>query len=176
MFEPSSFDARAAVALLIALTAVVHDVRTRRIPNYLTFGGAAAALLFGIIRGGLPGAVQPLGGWLLGAAMFFPFFALGGMGAGDVKLLAALGAWLGPFETLWLAIFASMAGGVIAAGVALSTGYLRQAAVNLWVMLVHWRTAGMTPVPGINLRESSAPRLAYAIPIAIGVLCTLWRR
>ena len=176
MFEPSSFEVRAVVALLIAAAAVVHDVRTRRIPNYLTFGGAAAALLFGLVRGGLSGGLLASGGWLVGAAVFFPFFALRGMGAGDVKLMAALGAWFGPFEALWLAIFASIAGGVIAAGVALSTGYLRQAGTNLWLMVLHWRTAGMTPVPGIDLRESDAPRLAYAIPIAIGVLCTLWRR
>ena len=49
---------------------------------------------------------------LLGVALFFPFFALGGMGAGDVKLLAALAAWLGPIDAVYMAIFTAMAGGV----------------------------------------------------------------
>jgi prepilin peptidase CpaA len=173
---PFTPEPRAIVAVVIAVTAVIYDVRTRRIPNYLTFGGAASAVVFALVQAGPTGVLGSLAGWVLGVVFFFPFFALGGMGAGDVKLLAALGAWLGPSETVWLAIFSSMAGGVMAAAVAIATGYVRQAAANLWVMLVHWRTVGLSPVPGVTLGESSAPRLAYALPIAIGVLCTLWRR
>ena len=44
------------------------------------------------------------------------------------------------------------------------------------LMLMHWRTQGLGPVPGLTLKDTSSPRLAYAIPITIGVLCTLWRR
>ena len=68
------------------------------------------------VAGGLPGTLTAAGAWLLGVALFFPFFALGGMGAGDVKLLAALAAWLGPIDAIYLAIFTSMAGGVIGLG------------------------------------------------------------
>jgi prepilin peptidase CpaA len=98
------------------------------------------------------------------------------MGAGDVKLLAALGAWLGPMETVWLALFSSIAGGVIALIVSLYHGYLRQALTNVWMMLLTWRTSGIQPVSGLTLRDATAPRLAYAVPIAIGLVCTLWRR
>jgi len=98
------------------------------------------------------------------------------MGAGDVKLLAALGAWLGPGETVWLAIYAAAAGGAVAVVVAASTGYLRTAASNMFLMVMHWRTQGATPVPGLTLADSKSPRLAYAIPISIGLVCTLWRR
>ena len=55
--------------------------------------------------------------WIVGVALFFPFFALGGMGAGDVKLLAALAAWLGPIDAVYMAMFSSIAGGVIGLGV-----------------------------------------------------------
>jgi prepilin peptidase CpaA len=169
-------DVRASVVLSIALVAVVFDVRTRRIPNWLTFGAAIAALVYASFDAGLPGVGTATAGWFAGAALFFPFFALGGMGAGDVKLLAALAAWLGPSESVWLAIFAAMAGGVLGLGVALVRGYLRTAISNLWLMLMHWRTQGLGPVPGLTLKDGSSPRLAYAIPITIGVLCTLWRR
>ena len=54
-----------------------------------------------------------VGGWLLGAALFFPMFALRGMGAGDVKLLAAVGAWLGPAQVVWWRSDTSIAGGVL---------------------------------------------------------------
>src|SRR5437763_974094 len=93
-------------------------------------------------------------GWLPGAALFFPFFALGGMGAGDVKLLAALGAWLGPVESLWVAMFAAMAGGVLGLIVALARGYLSTALSNVWLMLMHWRISGPSRVPGITLNDS----------------------
>jgi prepilin peptidase CpaA len=115
------------------------------------------------------------GGWLAGAALFFPLFALGGMGAGDVKLLAALGAWLGPVDAVWMAIFASIAGGLIAVVVSMYHGYLRTAGTNIWFMLMHWRASGIQPVAGLTLRDARAPRLAYAVPIAIGLVCTLWR-
>jgi prepilin peptidase CpaA len=164
------------IVLVVAVIAVAFDVRTRRIPNWLTFGGAAAALAYSVTTSGLAGLGTAVAGWLVGAALFFPFFALGGMGAGDVKLLAALGAWLGPAETVWLATYAAAAGGAVAVVVAVATGYLRTALSNLFLMVMHWRTQGATPVPGLTLADSKAPRLAYAIPITIGVLCTLWRR
>ena len=167
---------RAAAALIVAAAAMFWDLRTRRIPNELTFGAAAVALGYGLIAGGPWGLLMAAAGWLAGAALFFPIFALGGMGAGDVKLLAALGAWLGPVDAVWLAIFASISGGVIGAVVALYHGYLRQAGTNIWMMLTHWRAAGLQPVAGLTLRDAGAPRLAYAVPIAIGVVVTLWRR
>jgi len=170
------FDLRGTVVILVALVAVVFDLRTRRIPNFLTFGAAAAALIYAVYDGGLSGLGLAAAGWLAAAALFFPFFALGGTGAGDVKLLAALGAWLGPIESVWLAMFAAMAGGVLGLAVAIARGYLRTAFSNLWVMLMHWRVQGLEPVPGLTLKDTTSPRLAYAIPITIGALCTLWRR
>ena len=166
---------RTLAVLLVASTAVVFDVRTRRIPNLLNFGAAAAALVFAFVAAGVSGATTAAAAWLLGAALFFPIFALGGMGAGDVKLLAALAAWLGPMDAVYLALFTSMAGGVAAVALAVGRGYLRQAFSNMWLMLMHWRVAGPRPVPGLTLRDGRAPRLAYAIPIAMGALCTLWR-
>lgn len=172
----SSVEVRAVVLIVVALIAVAFDLRTRRIPNFLTFGAAAAALVYGLVDAGFAGVGQSALGWLVGAILFFPLFALRGMGAGDVKLMAALSAWLGPFEAVWLAIFASIAGGVFGVLVALFHGYLRQALSNVWLMLMQWRLRGVRPIAGLTLSDVRAPRLAYAIPIMIGVLCTLWRR
>lgn len=164
------------VAVLgVAGVAVFFDVRARRIPNVLTFGAALAAVAYAGVQGGWGGVGTAAAGWLAGAALFFPFFALGGMGAGDVKLLAALGAWLGPGDSVWVAMFAAMTGGVLGLTVALARGYLATAVANVWLMLMHWRVEGLSPVPGVTLDDSKSPRLAYAIPIAIGLVCTLWR-
>ena len=167
---------RIAAVIAIAAVAVFCDVRTRRIPNALTFGAALAAFAFAAATSGVSGLGAAAGGWVTGAALFFPFFALRGMGAGDVKLLAALGAWLGPVETIWLAMFAAMAGGVLGIAVAIARGYLSTALRNVWLIFTHWRVAGIQPVPGLTLSDTKAPRLAYAIPIAVGLMVTLWRR
>ena len=171
-----SVDFRVVALLTVALTAAVCDVRTRRIPNALTFGAAAAALLYALATGGIGSLGFAAAGWFAGAALFFPFFALGGMGAGDVKLIAALGAWVGPAEAVWLAMFSSIAGGVVALFVALFHGYLRKAFENIRLMFMHWRLFGLRAVAGLTLEDSRAPRLAYAIPIMIGTVWTLWRR
>jgi prepilin peptidase CpaA len=164
------------VALAVAFVACVTDVQSRRIPNVLTFGAAAVAVVVHGLVGGLSGLGASVGGWLLGVALFLPFFALGGMGAGDVKLLAALGAWLGPRDTFWIAIYASMAGGVMALIVALGRGYLRTALHNVRNLVTYWALVGPRPVPGMTLEESKAPRLAYAVPIFAGTVVTVWLR
>lgn len=169
-------DFRVVAILTVAVVAAVCDVRSGRIPNFLTFGGAAVALIYALTTGGISSFGFAVAGWLAGAALFFPFFALGGMGAGDVKLLAALAAWFGPADAVWLATFAAMAGGVFGVIVALRYGYLRQALANIWLMLTHWRVFGFRSIAGLTLRDTRAPRLAYAIPIMIGAVWTLWRR
>jgi len=161
-------------ALFVALGGCATDLWARRVPNVLTFGAAAAALAFHLIDGGWPGLGWSALGWLTGLVLFLPFFALGGMGGGDVKLLAALGAWLGPGATVWLAIYAALAGGVLAILVSSATGYLRQALANIWALLTFWRVVGVQSHPGLTLQSAGAPRLPYAVPIAAGLVLTLW--
>src|SRR5262245_40829808 len=126
----------------VLLLACITDLHARRIPNVLTFSAIVAALLFHALTGGLSAAGWSVAGCLLGAALFMPMFALRGMGGGDVKLLAAVGAWLGPSQVAIVALAASVAGGVMAIVVALSHGYLRTAFRNLWMLLTHWRVMG----------------------------------
>src|SRR5438046_2379916 len=102
------------VVLVLAGLACVTDLRTRRIPNLLTFGGAALAVPYWLAVSGPAGLITSVGGWLTGCALFFPLFALGGMGAGDVKLAACLGAWIGPTSSLYIALYSALAGGVMA--------------------------------------------------------------
>jgi prepilin peptidase CpaA len=164
------------IALLVGFGACVTDVRSRRIPNILTFGAAAAALAFHASSGQAAGLLHSVEGWLVGAAIFFVPFALGGLGAGDVKLLAALGAWVGPLDALWIGLYTGVAGGILALVVAGLQGYLGQALSNIWLLFSHWRVAGIRPVHEISLEGSNGPRLAYAIPIFTGLLVNVWLR
>jgi prepilin peptidase CpaA len=163
-----------SAVIVLSLIACATDLRTQRIPNVLTFGGALAGLVAHIALHGVNGAQTAVGGWLTGLVTFLPFFALGGMGGGDVKLLAALGAWLGAYETLYLALYSGIAGGVLAVVVAFSRGYLQVALRNVLEMLRYWHASGLRPVPNLTLDTPHAPRLAYALPMFLGVVITLW--
>src|SRR5688572_20078399 len=114
------------LAVVVALIACVFDLRSRRIPNALTFGAAAGALAFAALTGGFTALGWSVGGWALATAMWIPIYALGGMGAGDVKLMAAIGAWLGPGAVLYAALYSAIAGGIMAAGVTAAQHRVRQ--------------------------------------------------
>ena len=161
-------------ALLVASVACVFDLRTRRIPNWLTFGSAALALGFQFAAGGLSGVGHGILGWMTGVAVLLTPFLLGGMGGGDVKLVGALGAWLGPGETFWVVMYTGIAGAAMALVVGAWQGYLRQALSNVWLLLTHWRVAGLRPFPELTLSTSRGPRLAYAVPILAGTIVMLW--
>jgi prepilin peptidase CpaA len=163
------------IVIAIVLVACAFDLRTRRIPNALTFGAAMSGLLFHWQHAGSDGAALAAGGWVTGLCLFLPFFILRGMGGGDVKLLAAIGAWLGPMATLWVAVYTGIAGGAIAVVVAGYQGYLRTAMRNVLGVFGYWALAGIRPVPGLTLESGKSPRLAYAIPILAGTVVTLWR-
>ena len=162
--------------LILGGIACVCDLRTKRIPNLLTFGGAALAVAYSVFAFGVAGLQMSVGGWMTGAALFLPMFALGGMGAGDVKLAACLGAWLGPMASLFVALYSALAGGVMALAIALATGYFRQAVHNVWLLLAHWRVVGLRPLPELTLAGSRGPRLPFALPIAAGALAAIWLR
>jgi len=160
--------------LFVSGIACVCDLRTRRIPNLLTFGGSALAVAYSLWISSLGGLAASVGGWTAGLALFLPMFLLGGMGAGDVKLAACLGAWLGPRAALFVALYSAIAGGVMAVSVALATGYFKQAVANVWLLLAHWRVVGIRPLPELTLEGSRGPRLPFALPIFAGAIAAMW--
>lgn len=162
------------IVLGVVGAAAVIDVRSRRIPNVLTFGAAAAALLYASWTAGLHGLALSAGGWAVGIALFLPMFLLRGMGAGDVKLLGAVGGWLGPAGVLYAGLYSVLAGGVLALIVGAIHGYLGKALSNLWGLLMFWRTAGIQPLPGLTIDDAPGPRLAYGVAIAAGTCAAVW--
>lgn len=162
-------------AVMIGCAACVTDIQSRRIPNWLTFGAAGAALVFHTVAPQGGGVMFAAAGWFLGGLIMFLPFALRGLGGGDVKLVAALGAWLGPMNAIWVALYAGIAGFVMALAVAAYCGYLRTALRNIWFLLQHWTVNGIRPLEDVSLEGSSGPRLAYALPIFAGLLLATWR-
>jgi prepilin peptidase CpaA len=156
----------AALALGLA-AAVVTDVRTRRIPNWLT--GAIAGAGFGLAFGG--GGVSPLQaalGVAVGLAVMLPGHVIGATGAGDVKLMAAIGSFLGPSLEFRAFLYSALAGGVLAVAVAARRGLLTDTVLG---------TTRLVTAPAMTRDAivSSGPRnrFAYGPAIAAGTLITL---
>jgi prepilin peptidase CpaA len=169
-------EAPAIAVVALGAAATVTDWRTRRIPNALTFGAAAVAVAFSVATGGLRDGLWSLAGFGVGLLIFLPLFALRALGGGDVKLLAAIGAWLGPSLVGWVAVYGAIAGGVLAIPWLVWRGLLRGTLANTWGLLLHWRHSGLKPHPVVTLDNPEAMRMPYALPIALGALATVWLR
>jgi prepilin peptidase CpaA len=113
---------------------------------------------------------------MVGLLLFVPLFALRARGGGDVKLLAAFGAWLGPVLVFWVAVYGAIAGGVLALLLVLWRRRLRATIANMWDIVTHWRLSGLKPHPVVTLDNPGAVRMPGALSIALGALATLWLR
>lgn len=159
--------AQIAVLALGLGAAVFTDVRSRRIPNWLT--GAIAGAAFGLAFGGGPVTpVRALLGLVVGLALMLPGHIIGATGAGDVKLMAAVGAVVGPEVIFRAFLYSAVAGGVLAIVVALRRGRLGttlKATTNLVTQPVHAKRA-------IEASDR-ANRFAYGPAIAVGTFFSL---
>jgi prepilin peptidase CpaA len=169
-------DAAPALALIVAGIGAAIDLQTRRIPNGLTFGGTVVAFVYFSSTSGLNGLGESAAGWATGIGLFLPLFLVGGMGAGDVKLLGVVGAWLGPKQALLCALYSVLAGGMLALVVALRHRYLRRALQNIWTLIGFWRASGIQRSPVLTLDDAAGPRLAYGAAILTGTIAAVFVR
>jgi prepilin peptidase CpaA len=160
-------------ALLCASIGCVHDVRRRRIPNTVTGPAIAAGLLLHTIAGGWRGLGESTLAGLLAGAVFLIFFLAGSMGAGDVKLMTAVGCLAGLSPLPLVVLATAIAGGVFALTVSIRQGRLRETLRNVGALLVHHGRRGLRPHPDLNLANADALRMPFAIPVATGCLFTL---
>ena len=100
--------------VVLVLAATAWDLRLRRIPNWLVLTFSVAGVFTAAASEGLAGTAAALGGVTLAAALLGPLWWAGGLGLGDVKLAAAIGAWLGPADLFWALLAAAMSGGMLA--------------------------------------------------------------
>jgi prepilin peptidase CpaA len=164
--------AAAAAFLTMLLTACVYDVRFRRIPNRLTASVAAAGFLFTMWQHpNLAGLGIAFGGFAVGMLVWFPSYAFGLLGAGDVKLAAAAGMWLGPMRTFEAAIIGGVVGGALAVLWMLRFRGVRGTATSLWVASVLPRTL-VQPRVGPTTRQHVPYSVALSIGLAIAALLT----
>jgi prepilin peptidase CpaA len=163
-------------SLVCASIGSFHDMRERRIPNLVT----GPAIVFGLVAHLVWGGWGALGNatlaGLIAGGSFFLFFVAGGMGAGDVKLMAAVGCWVGLSPLRLVLLSTVIAGGLFALGVSIYKGRLREILRNTCSIVLHHQQQGLRVHPELNLSNSGTLRLPYALPIMAGCLfslCTL---
>jgi prepilin peptidase CpaA len=160
-------------SLLCAVAGSVTDVRERRIPNLITGPAVVAGLMLHTIYGGWRGLGDSTLAGLIAGGIFLIFFLAGGMGAGDVKLMTAVGCIAGLSPLPLVVIATALAGGLFALAVCILHGRLRETLCNVAALLQHHGRKGLTPHHDLNLSNARTLRLPFALPIAAGCLLAL---
>lgn len=166
------------LCLLLVVGAAASDLATRRIPNRWLLAGSAGALtlqLFMPAPG--PAFAYALAGMATGLLIFLPLYLLRGMAAGDVKLMAAVGAFSTPMEVLHIALLSMCAGGLMALLLVLLRGRLLAAILNVRSLLrpLLLRAAGV-PLAPVPMAGPSVGSIPYGLAIACGTLWVIAQR
>jgi prepilin peptidase CpaA len=155
---------------LLLVFAAIGDVRTRRIPNRLVAGITVTGVLYSAIVGGAVwGTLKGIEGFFAGMAFWLAFYVLGWLGAGDVKLVAAAGAWLGPREVIEGSLIAALLGAILALLWLLRSRGIGRAVETLGVAVTLPSILTESPKSADRIRS-----LPYSVPIAVGALCAGW--
>jgi prepilin peptidase CpaA len=172
-----------ALLTALLLVAVVSDLRSRRIPNTLVLAGLAVAFIVHTIAlgmGSVPLAGRtwwaPLAGLLTGLALLMPLYLLHATGAGDVKLMAMVGAFIGVQPVLTATLYTLVAGGLLSLVFMFGRGVAAQTLANVRFLLTDWALRASSG-QGARLAplQTTAARLPYAVAIALGTgAALLW--
>lgn len=126
-----------ALLVLLVVVAGFFDLKERKIPNKVTFTGILIGFIFNLITGGLTGLLYGILGLFVGSAIFFLPFAMGGMGAGDVKLMGAIGSLMGWRFSVMTAFYSALVGSLMVLVYLLYSGKLRDTLKKMLFSLVN---------------------------------------
>jgi len=154
----------------VLAVATVTDLRSRRIPNWLVVPFMVAGIIVSAATRGWHGLLNSLEGLALGAILFGVLAVMGGMGMGDVKLCAAIGAWIGPGQLAVALVVTGIVGGVMAICWAVAGGFVGDLFKNTGDLVFGLKDRGLQPHPELVLDNPSARKMPYAPAIAIGTL------
>jgi prepilin peptidase CpaA len=155
---------------LVALVGAVTDIRSARIPNQLTYNALLAALGLRAAVLGLSGLKSGAAGMLVAGGLFLLLFVLSAMGGGDMKLMAAVGAWVGSTQVVTLILVAALAGGVLAVGRSIFRNMLGETFRNTIRLILFRLTYEMQPHPELNVQSPGSQRVPFGVAIAVGAL------
>lgn len=169
------FSLHLVVLLLLVVVATIVDVRERRIPNSLVITGIVVGCAFHAIAPHGAGITFALAGVGVGIAALLPAYVLRAMGAGDVKLMGMIGAFLGTAGVIGTVLATMAAGGVIALGITAFKRMLPQLLTNLRNIFIQYHIRQMGgALSGPTPPHSSVGKMPYAIAICAGTLIQLF--
>jgi prepilin peptidase CpaA len=160
--------------LTVLAVATFTDLRSRRIPNWLVLPFMAAGICVSAWTSGWHGLGQSLAGLGLGALLFGVLAFMGGMGMGDVKLCAAVGAWIGPSQLVVAMVLTGVVGGIMAICWAIAGGFVGDLFTGTGDIIVGLKDRGLRPHPELVLTNPAARKMPYAPAIAIGTLISFF--
>ena len=158
-----------AGAVLLAMAAGWTDLRSRRIPNWLTVPGLAIGIAANTILGGWSGLKTSLLGAALGLGLLLPFVLLRALGAGDWKLAGALGAFTGPAMLIDLLLASVFVAGVMAVALIIYRGRVLQTLRNIGHILVSLVTFRL-PGSRVSLDNPDSLKVPYGVALALTVM------
>ena len=158
-----------AGAVLLAILAGWTDLRSRRIPNWLTVSGAAVGVVANTVLGGWAGLKTSLLGLVLGLGLLLPLVLLRSLGAGDWKLAGALGAFTGPTVLIDLLIGSVFVAGLMALALVIYKGRMRQTLRNIGHILVSLVTFQL-PGSRVSLDNPDSLKVPYGVALALTVV------
>lgn len=161
--------------LVVVAVATFTDMRSRRVPNWLVWPFMAAGPIVSIVVQGGHGLWESFLGWGLAVLVFGFLNWLGGMGMGDVKLMAAIGTWIGPHRMFVAMILTFLAGGVMAIAWSLSKGFAGELFGSTGALMGSFK-GGIKPHKELHLDNPSARKMPYVPAIAIGTLLSFFAR
>jgi prepilin peptidase CpaA len=160
------------LAMIVGLIAGWIDYRTRRIPNWLTVTGAAIGILMQLVSHGPRGFVMAFEGMLLALVCLLPLVLLRAMGAGDWKLMGALGAILGPALMLIVLTVAVFVSGLMGLVMVIRAGRMKETFVNVFVLVQGFLSFGLREVPNLTIDNPDLMKLPFGVAAALAtVLC-----
>ena len=162
--------------VLVLLIAVGTDLKCRRIPNLLVLPFLTLGVLTSGWVAGWHGLLQSFEGMGMGALIFGTLFCMQGMGMGDVKLCAAIGAWIGPGQLLVAIVLTGFAGGVMAFCWALWGGFFSELVTGAGDIFFGLKRRKLGPHPDLILSNPRTRKMPYAPAIAIGTLISFFPR
>jgi prepilin peptidase CpaA len=162
--------------VVVLVVATFTDLRSRRIPNWLVLPFMIAGIAVSACLHGWRGVGQSFGGLAVGAFLFGVLCFLGGMGMGDVKLCAAIGAWIGPAQMLTALVMTGIAGGIMAICWAAADGFLGDLFHGTGDLIFGMKERGLRPHPELVLDNPLTRKMPYAPAIAVGTLVSFFSR
>lgn len=162
--------------LTVLAVATVTDLRSRRIPNWLVLPFLVAGIGVSAWLHGWAGVGHSLGGVVLGGFLFGILALMGGMGGGDVKLCAAIGAWIWTQQLIIALVLTGMVGGIMALCWAAVGGFLGELFQGTGKLLFGMGKRGVKADPELTLSNPLAHKMPYAPAIAIGTLVSFFAR